>query len=75
MDLLDWTWEGSVWWLGPVSLEKVPSWDYMVLLRDFNFNFVNSGETQRGVIGRNSMPDLNPSAAFLLDTVLVTDWP
>lgn len=47
--------------------ERVLTRDSVLLLGDLNTLLNNDGETWRGGIGRNNLPDLNPSGVLLSD--------
>ena len=48
-------------------LESAPTGNSTILLGDFNTHAGNDNETWRRVMGRNELPDLNPSGVQLLD--------
>lgn len=50
---------------------RVPPIDSVVVLGDFNAHIGNNGDTWRGMIGRNYLPDLNPCGETLLYTSLL----
>lgn len=64
-------------WVNQIAAQIIqPSWslwlasprcDCIVCLGDFNVHVVDNWKTWRGVILRNSLPDLSPNGVLLLD--------
>ena len=50
-----------------IAPQSAPTGNSVVLLGDFNTNVGSKSVTWRGVIGRNGLPNLNPSGVLLLD--------
>ncbi|KAI3374966.1 hypothetical protein L3Q82_021491 [Scortum barcoo] len=48
-------------------LDSAPTGDSIVLLGTSTLTWASDSDTWRGVIGRNGLPDLNPSGVLLLD--------
>ena len=48
-------------------VESAPNGDSFILLGDFGAPVGNDSGTWRGVFGRNTLSDLNPSGVLLLD--------
>lgn len=53
------SWEGV--------LNSALTGDPIVILGDFNTHVDIDSDTWRGVIGRNNLPDMNPSVVLVLD--------
>ena len=51
-------------------LESAPTGDSVIVLGDFSAHVGSDSATRRGVIGRNSLPDLNPSGVVVVTGLL-----